>query len=194
MTALRRLLILGALLLPALPAFATQVVPLDTRELTLGSSDIVVGTVESVRSYWTANRSRILTDVTVRVSESLKGEAATLTLTQMGGEVDGMKLSVEGSPVFRVGQEVLLFAWRDRNGRAQVNGLAQGKFDVTRDPATGVPMVSRSLEGLAMRRAGTAGIVRAEAPASRRLSVLLDDVRGILAGETPRPRTEEGGR
>lgn len=193
MTSLRRLLTLGALLLSALPASATQVVPLDTRELALGSSDIVVGTVESVRSYWTPNRSRILTDVTVRVSESLKGESATLVLTQMGGEVDGMKLSVEGSPVFRVGQEVLLFAWRDRNGRAQVNGLAQGKFDVTRDPATGVATVSRSLDGLAMRRAGTAGLVRTEAPSSRRLNAMLDDVRSILA-DAPRRQTEEDGR
>lgn len=194
MTSLCRLLSVGVLLLLAPPALATQVLRLDTRDLTLGSSDIVVGTVESVRSYWNPGRSRILTDVTVRVSESLKGEPTTLTLTQMGGEVDGVKLAIEGSPVFRPGQEVVVFAWRDRNGRAQVNGLAQGKFDVVRDPATGEATVSRTVEGLALRRAGSSAIERGGAPLKLRLRELLTEVRGILADPTQRPRDEEGGR
>ena len=38
--------------------------------------------------------------------------------------------------------------WRDRLGRAQVNGLGQGKFDIRRDPATGEATVQRAVPGL----------------------------------------------
>ena len=57
-------------------ALATTVVHLDTRELTLDSNDIVIGSVESVRSYWNPAHTRIFTDVQVNVSRSLKGDGA----------------------------------------------------------------------------------------------------------------------
>jgi hypothetical protein len=164
-----------ALALWAAGASATQMNHLDTRALSLGSSDIVIGSVERVRSYWDADHRRILTDVDVRVSESLKGApGGTLTLTQMGGEVDGVRLSIEGSPAFRPGEEALLFLWRDGHGRAQVNGLGQGKFDIRRDPATGAATVQRALPGLAARDARSLALV----PAGERAPDLsLDTIR-----------------
>jgi uncharacterized protein YndB with AHSA1/START domain len=157
-----------ALLACAAPAFATTVVPMDTRALVARSHDIVIAEVAEVRSRWTADRSSIVTDVTLRVTETLKGAAAAeLVLTQPGGEVEGFRYSIEGSPRFVPGEETLLFAWRDRGGVPQVSGLAQGKFEIRRDPATGARAVRRTLPGFTTRdvmlsRAGRTGGVPLE--------------------------------
>ena len=149
---LRLLAAAGALsMLLAGIAAATQVVHLDTRGLTRESSDIVIGTVTGQSSHWNAAHTMIVTDVTIAVAELLKGTpGSTITLTQIGGEVDGMRYSVAGSPVFRNGEEVLVFAWRDAQGRPQVDGLAQGKFEIQRNAAAGTPTVQRGSAGLAV--------------------------------------------
>lgn len=167
-------LVLLAAALLVVPARATSLRHLDVRDLTLESSDIVVGVVEGSHSYWNDARTRILTDVEVRVTRSLKGApGGHLTLTQLGGEVDGARYTVPGCPAFTTGEEALFFVWRDARGRAQVNGLGQGKFDIRRDPVTGVRTVQRTGPGFAVKdlralRALQAGEARPE--------LLLDDL------------------
>jgi len=185
-----RLLILATALAAILvtpAAHASLALHQTLRDLTLGSSDIVIGQVEGTRTYWNESHTRILTDVTVRVSESLKGAGGdVLTLTQLGGDLDGLRYSVPGSPLFRTGEEALLFVWRDAGGRAQVNGLAQGKFDITTDPATGEKTLQRAPEGLRVRDARTLSLVREGEPApGLRLGDMLGAIRTIIA---------EGGR
>ena len=169
------------------PASATQVMRLDTEALTGGSNDIVVGRVEGTRSYWNPARTKILTDVTVAVDQTVKGSGAPrLVLTQLGGEVDGVRTTVEGGPLFAPGEEVLLFVWRDARGRAQVNGLSQGKFEIARDPATGARTVQRSLPGLVVRDARTLSAVPQGEPAPRiTLEAMLGEIQNAL---------KEGGR
>src|SRR5262245_42185049 len=116
----RRLLalLLGACLATA--AAATSLIQLDTPALVRGSHDIVIGRVVSQRSHWNPGHSRILTDIVVAVDETLKGTTdagGTITLTQLGGVVDGARLAVAGSPTFAPGEEALLFVWRDPDGR-----------------------------------------------------------------------------
>ena len=166
---------------------ATQVEHLDTRAMVQQSSDIVIGTVEGTRSYWNDRHTKILTDVTVRVSDRLKGSGGpTVTLTQLGGELDGFRYQIEGSPEFQRGQEALLFLWRDSRGRAQVNGLAQGKFEIRRDRATGERLVQRALPGLAARDARTLRLQGAgEAPARITLDEMVREIRQVQS---------EGGR
>jgi len=185
-----RLLILAtalALALAAPVARASQALHQTLRDLTTGSSDIVIGRVERTLTHWNDAHTRILTDVTVRVSETLKGTGeATLTLTQLGGDLDGFRYSVPGSPLFRSGEEALLFVWRDARGRAQVNGLAQGKFDIATDPATGARTVQRAPGGPQVREVSTLGVVPAGEPAPRlRLDDMVGEIRNILT---------EGGR
>jgi hypothetical protein len=161
------------LALTAPAALATQMEHLDTRALVIGSNDIVVGQIESVQSHWSPSHSKIFTDV--RVTESLKGAATDrITLTQLGGQVGDMRYTVPGCPVFKPGEEALLFVWRDARGGAQVNGLAQGKFDIERDAATGVATVQRSVPGLAFREARTLQLVPAGQRAPR---IPLNDLR-----------------
>lgn len=168
--------------LSAPPARATQVVHLDTRALTLGSSDIVIGQVEAVTPRWNAARTKILTEVTLRVSRTLKGERERIVLTQLGGTLGDVRTTVPGCPSFAVGEEALLFVWRDARGRAQVNGLAQGKFDIRRDPATGERVVQRSAPGMAVREVRRLGLVRPdEPPTPLRLDDLVREIERTLA-------------
>jgi len=168
---LRRCLIATvASLALALPAGATQVIRMDTRELVRSSSDIVVGSVEKVRSSWNAAHTRIVTEVTVNVGEALKGTGgSSVTITQMGGEVGGMRLSIAGSPVFQPGEQALLFLWTDAKGRRLVNGLAQGKFDIERDAMSGELLVRRNLDGLSLlpQKGGARAMAQATSPATR---------------------------
>jgi hypothetical protein len=182
---------LAALLLacasPAFDAHATQVRHLDTRALALESNDIVVGRVAATRSYWNDAHTKILTDVSVEVTESVKGAGpGTLTLTQLGGEVDGVRYTIPGCPAFRPGEETLLFLWRDPRGRAQVNGLAQGKFEIMRDAVTGARTVQRAMPGLAVQDARSLKLV---APTETAPKIPLDD----LLNEVRRT-IEEAGR
>jgi hypothetical protein len=176
------------LLLAVTPAArATQVRHLDTRALVRESSDIVIGQIEGATARWNENRSAIVTEVTVRISQTLKGAASErITLRQMGGEVDGMRYSIPGSPSFTPGEEALLFVWRDAAGRPQVDGLAQGKFDIAKDPATGERLVQRSLPGLSIRDAKTLSVAPVGGPTPRiPLSSLVHEIQSAL-GEAGR--------
>ena len=175
------------LALAARASTATEIVHLDTRALVLESSDIVVGRVQSTRSYWNPSHTKIYTDVTVGVSEALKGGAgAQLTLTQLGGEVDGVRYTVPLSPTFTPGEDALLFVWRGHSGRAQVNGLSQGKFEIRTDPATGRRTVQRALPGLAVSDARSLRLVP---EGERAPEISLDEMTGEI-----RRVLSEGGR
>ena len=157
----RAALLLALLSLTGLPAAATTLRRDDAPTLLAGSQQVVVGRVVAVRPHWDTSHRRIVTDVSLAVLETIKGAVAdSLTLTQLGGEVDGVRYAIEGSPEFKVGDEALLFVWRDRRGRAQVNGLAQGRFGITRDRATGARLLERPLPGLALRPAATGAAAR----------------------------------
>jgi hypothetical protein len=163
-------------------ANATTMILQDTRTLVRGSNDIVVGKVASVRSRWDEGHRHIVTDVEVEVSESLKGAKQRLTLTQLGGEVDGMRLTVPGCPVFEPGEEALLFVWRDTRGRAQLNGLGQGKFEIRRDPKGRGRLVERALPGLGIGDARSLRALReGESPARVTLESMLQEIRNELA-------------
>jgi hypothetical protein len=172
---------LAALIAPSI-ANATQVMHLDTRGLTRESSDIVIGTVGEQQAHWNDAHTMIVTEVTIHVSQSLKGVATPdLQLTQIGGEVDGMRYSVPGSPSFRTGEEVLIFAWRDRTGRPQVDGLSQGKFEIQRDPASGARVVQRAAPGLGIRDAKSLEAVPTGRRAPRlKLDTLVREIQGAL--------------
>lgn len=175
------------LALSARASSATEIIHLDTRALVLQSSDIVVGHVQSTRSYWNASHTKIFTDVTVGVAEALKGGAGSqLTLTQLGGVVGAVRYNVPLSPVFTPGEDALLFVWRGHSGRAQVNGLSQGKFEIRTDAATGRRTVQRALPGLAVSDARSLRLVP---EGERAPEIPLDDMTGEI-----RRVLAEGGR
>jgi hypothetical protein len=184
-------LVLAAMAFAPVMARATTLVHLDTRALAQQSQEIVIGRVSSTHAHWNETHTRIVTDVDVDVSQSLKGAATTrVTLTQLGGEVDGVRVSVAGCAAFRPGEEALLFVWRDARGHAQLTGLAQGKFEIERDARTGEAYVQRAAPGFGVREVQRLSAVPSGVRAPRlRLADLVSEIRGNLA-----PAAGSGGR
>lgn len=116
---------------------------MSTNDLTNRADVVVVGRVSKVQSAWTSDRTRIVTNVSLAVDQQLKGEGTggTLSLVTLGGEVDGVGEWYSHSARFKQGEEVVVFAKKDMNGRFRVASGAQGKFPVLRDPEKGAAFV-----------------------------------------------------
>jgi hypothetical protein len=124
-----------ALLLSAPPAHATLLVPMPDADLVAHSVLVVRGTVEAADARETPDGA-IVTRVTIRVDETLKGRAGTrrLRLTEPGGRVGERRVHVFGAPVYAPGETVLVFARRGRHGRLHTTGMALGKYRLVRTP------------------------------------------------------------
>jgi hypothetical protein len=145
-------------ILMALPAEATVMQLLEVEDLTRRSTDVIYGEVISSETEWNAARTRIYTRVQVRVNEAFKGSlisSQTITVTQLGGEKDGVKLDYAGRPTFTAGESVVLFTTRGKNNDLIVVGLKQGKMTVTgtevRRDFSGITLVQRSADGRSLQ-------------------------------------------
>lgn len=115
----------------ATPVEASLLRGLSPRELRAGAEVIVSGEVTAVRVV--RAEGSIETVARVRVTLAHRGRAGrTVTVRVPGGERDGLRLVVPGSPTFRRGDSVLLFLYRDGAEYRPV-GLFQGVW--TLDPA-----------------------------------------------------------
>jgi hypothetical protein len=124
------------------------------------SSAIVHGTVIAQSSRWNDDRSLVVTDVRIRVTDALKGAPGDeILVTQPGGVVGKLRVDVPGAAVFQPGQETVLFLKPTTEGRTIVTGLFLGRFDVTEDPRTGAKTV-RGLEDQGLTRLGKPGDVQ----------------------------------
>jgi len=132
---------LAAALAP--PVWATVLLPADLSDIARAASAIVRGTVVEVRSEWADRRRRVETIVTVRVSESLKGDMRGLVSVKVPGGVLGRYRSITiGAPSFRQGEEVVLFLGAEAPALPYLIGLGQGVFRVQRDARTGATSVT----------------------------------------------------
>jgi len=177
------LLLLAVVRLPA-----TLVERLTLEQLAERSERIVHGRCRRVWSAWDAARRNIWTHCEVEMMDSLKGGSAPLIVSEPGGLVDGVEMSVEGVSLPRSGEEVVLFLYRVPDGYWRARGLSQGKFRILRE--TGRPQIRSAVEGLTLVEPRTAP--EAPATALRRLDGLfLDDftaaVRAVLARPRPTP-------
>ncbi|WP_434381223.1 hypothetical protein [Melittangium boletus] len=123
--------LLLAVLLPCVPAGATTLLRAELPELAQSSDAIVHGTVRRVESRWSGDGRRIITDVEIQVTESLKGQpGATVLVTQPGGRVGDIGQRVSGLATFTPGEEVVVFLARQGAEAFRVSGMAQGKYKV----------------------------------------------------------------
>ncbi len=89
--------------------------------------------VDLPESRWSGDGRRILTDVEIQVTETLKGQAGgTVLVTQPGGRVGDIGQRVSGLAAFTPGEEVVLFLERRGTRSFRVAGMAQGKYKVQR--------------------------------------------------------------
>lgn len=157
-------------------------VPLD--ELTHGSDLVLQAKVAQV-AVETApgDERRISTRVKLEVVRVLKGHhsAPSLTLRLIGGSTDRWTLQIPGMPVFRPGEEVVVFLEATSDGFIPA-GLSEGKYTVTRDPVEGSARVRRHLGGVTvMERAPSGTLETLEAPQSHPDDLMdLDDLLGTI--------------
>jgi hypothetical protein len=114
-------------------------------ELARTSDAVIRGKVERQRAAWFGRR--IYTEVEVRTSDVWRGSApAVVTVLVPGGVVGDIGQHVDAAPSFGAGEEVVVFL-AGAGGRAQVNGLSQGKFSVAggvvRPDLRGTTLLSR---------------------------------------------------
>ena len=144
--------VLAVLLLVAGGLEASTVLHLPLDQMAIRADQIFTGEVLGVTSQMNARGTGIYTFVTIAVNEYLKGgRRSVLTLRILGGEAEGYRLVVPGSPTFRLGEEVLVFTDGGAGRIPTVLGMAAGKFALERDPVTGEQILERSLAGLTLR-------------------------------------------
>ena len=131
-------------------ALSTQIEYRSPRELGRESSLVVRGRVAAVRSFWNETRTKVFTETTVIVDETYKGaRASSVSVRQLGGVVGNVRVTVDGAPMWRQDEEVLLFLEPFDASTYQVAGFSQGKLGIDRDPATGELFVrGPSLDGV----------------------------------------------
>jgi hypothetical protein len=128
-------LALIALAVLAIPAGATTLIRHGLESLTADNELIVHGRVLDIHSYWNDDHSFILTDVTMRPSQVLKGVAgrpADITFTVMGGTVGEITTVIVGGPDLVPGGDYVLFLNREdlpgATQRLTVRDLSQGSY------------------------------------------------------------------
>ena len=138
----RLALLLGALLLlsgtGAVRAITT--IPRDFDQLVARADTVFRGTVTARASRWVgaADTRHIATFVTFQVQETYKGAPSSeQTLRFLGGTVGDDTLEVPDLPRFTVGQTAVLFVVGNGRQFCPLVGVAQGRFHVVKDAATG---------------------------------------------------------
>jgi hypothetical protein len=154
---------------------------MDPVQLGTRATTVVRGTVADVRSFWNAAHTKIFTEIELDVAEAYKGSArGRVRMLQLGGEVDGVRVTVHGTLQWVSGEEVLVFLEPYRDGAFHVTGFSQGKFRVERDERTGRAYVSRpALDGVAF--AAGAGAAAAGAVARVPLDSFVGRALGLTA-------------
>ncbi len=169
-----------ALLVLALasPAAATVFVPADFSEMVTASTFIAHGHVVDVRSDTSADRSRIVTFVTVDVEQSLKGALGGSVMFRVpGGQVGRYRRVVVGAPQFDRGDEVIVFLTGHGPSIPYLFGLSQGVYRVSR--VSGRPVVTPP--AVLAKGSGAERVVRGDpARRPRPLDEFAREVRSVL--------------
>ena len=148
---------LGYLLFPALfslgfVANATTVIPPTFDELVGRAQIIFEGQVTGLKSQWIGEGAehRIVTYVTFKVDDTLKGDAgATYSIRMLGGTVDGRTMEVTDAPKFKVGDHDILFVENNGSQFIPLVGIQHGRFRVQEDQTGRSTLVTGDGEPLA---------------------------------------------
>jgi hypothetical protein len=148
-------------------------VELTNGDLATKADQIVVGTVTSLKSEWNEKRTSIHTLITIKVDKYVKGAGANeITVTIEGGEVGGIGQKTSDTPVFTLGEEVVVFTNKD----GRLVGAWQGKFNVIQ--SGGQKCVVRNSGG-AVAKPG-AGVAESKATAATPLASFIDEIQKNL--------------
>ena len=184
-----------ALVACASVAQATMLIPGTLAELVRDARVIVRGQVVDVRAQWADGRRRVETVVVVEAAGYLKGDfGKRLAFKVHGGEIGRYQSVMVGAPVFRTGDQVVLFLSSQGPSLPNLIGFSQGVLRLARDQRTGRMLVlSPPLDATG----STAQVVRRGDP-SRQPVPYEEFAARVRALVTPRsvvaPRSEAGDR
>jgi len=121
-----------ALALAAAGAANALMVKFTTAELVDHASLVIVGTVTETRSFPPDAQGMIFTEAKVRVTDTVVGATAddVVTVRVHGGEYGDLGVVVEDQPVFRTGEQVVLFLAPAEGGGYWCPDAFQGKYTV----------------------------------------------------------------
>lgn len=118
----------------------------EVKALSRGADVILTGKVTKQQSAWVQNKSRIMTQTTVQVSEYLKGTGTNgyVVINHPGGEIDGVGELYSHMPEFQNDEEVLLFLKKDKMGNDyKVFAGEEGKISLLKDNSGEIVTASR---------------------------------------------------
>ena len=158
----RSFALLTALLAGVALAQAASQVPLSIDSLAAKADAVVHGKVVRMTCQ-RDDEGRMFTKVHLQIIEQVKGRhrGGTLVVVQGGGVLGRRIARSPIQPKYRVGAEVVVFAMFNSRDEAVTLGLNQGKFDVMRQPKTGLATVRNPFHGLAKRDDPRAVVKRA---------------------------------
>ena len=113
--------------------------------LTAVSNAVVVAKTVKTESFWNADKTAIMTRVTLQVSDRLRGTSAGQTeIIVPGGQIGNYIHEVSDMPSFEKDDESVVFVERHRSGVNIVAGGLMGKLPIHEDRLTGIKTVSGS--------------------------------------------------
>jgi len=176
----KRHFMLAVLACLAIPASCATLARLSFEDMAAQSHLIVRG---KVTDWWAAITNRIIyTHYTIQISETFKGTAAgSLEIMVPGGTVNGMHLTISGSPALNKGDEYVFFLWTSKAGITWITGLTQGLFALSADGSTD-PTARRAASPELMLDPATARPVK-DVALSMRLSDLRSRIAAALAAQ-----------
>jgi hypothetical protein len=135
-------------ILSTLSLAAVIVTPLSIQELTVRAELIVHGQVRS-KNCQRDPTGRIYTRIELEVRETWKGTPASnpLILVHGGGTLGEERVEIPGQVEYSVGEDVVVFLVLNPRGDAVTVGMAQGKFHVWKDGASGNLLVRNPFHG-----------------------------------------------
>lgn len=108
-----------------------QMIKVPLEQISVKSTMIIRGTVLRKWSEFEPGGKNIITFVTYKVTETIKGDSRdTVTIVIPGGIVGNIGMAVSHTPRFKVGEDAVVFISDDYKGRLTVTEGLQGKFPV----------------------------------------------------------------
>lgn len=147
-----------SLLAVAAPAEATIIRRLGLEKMGQDAGLVVQGIVRATNVV--QRGARLYTDAVIDIDDCVKGPCPEMvTVRQLGAELDGVGLAVDGAARFAPGTEVVVFLRARRDGTYAPVGMAQGAYVVERDPVThAVSRLRRDLGQLELDGRGDASL------------------------------------
>lgn len=180
-------LLAGLALLAPPAAEATTLRRMDLPELVRRADRVVHARALEKKVYYDPSGTQIHTDTLFAVLEDAKGGGPNrLTVTMFGGRIDPVEMKEEGTPIFEVGEEAVLFTSPRPDGKKGLVGFSQGRMRVVETPDGEI--VAESVVPAAVHFVDTGGgRPRAVRPETTRMPLadLMLKIRQLASGQQP---------